>query len=159
MSQQNTPIIYRPPTPDDLTFIMSSWLKSYRNSDFANFLSNDVYYKSHAIVIQEILDRSNVAMIVDPQDPNHLYGYIVFENFKGSFVLHYIYIKYAYRNLGLCKDALQAAYPNFRKKEFFITHLDKTVLRSVNNDVKRSSWFIKKRDDYKMIHNIYLLIR
>lgn len=160
---ETPPCHMRPPMQGDIQFILSSWLKSYRNSDFANYIPNKLYYEFHEALVKQVIARSMVSILCDVEDPEHVYGYVVYEMLGDVFILHYIYIKYNYRNLGLGQKALKAVYPQFGQVESFITHTDKVIWRIVIDgtvpEVKRTSWFIKKRDDYKLIYNPYALVR
>ena len=150
--------VTRGPTPTDLDFIVSSWLKSYRNSDFANYIPNTLYYQYHKAIVMDLLKRSLVSMVVDPEDQDHVYGYIVYEAGE-MFILHYMYIKSAFRNFGLAKSILQKANPQFGVEEMYLTHLDKVdIFQNSRGVIKRNSWFIKKRSEYKMIYNPYAMI-
>jgi hypothetical protein len=46
MSEQ-PPILLRPVAVEDLNFIYSSWLKSYRDSVTVRGVPNDLFYKAH----------------------------------------------------------------------------------------------------------------
>ena len=155
-------VAYRPPNPDDLAFITSSWLKSNRNSDFANFIDNKSYYKLHADLIKDILTRSLVTIICDIEAPDHIYGYAVYELLNNNLVLHYIYIKFNYRNFGLAKDCLTTIFPDFGTKDIHLTHIDQVKTRIIEDGkdhlAKKTSCFIKKRDKYKLLYNPYLLV-
>ena len=156
---ETPPFHMRPPMQGDIQFILSSWLKSFRNSEFANYIPNKLYYEFHGSLVKNIIARSLVSILCDVEDPEHVYGYVVYELLGDVFILHYIYIKYNFRNLGLCRTALKAVYPQFGNVESFITHPDKVLSRIVNNEIKKTSFFIKKRDDYKLIYNPFALIR
>ena len=159
----NLPILYRPPTEGDLSFIVSSWLKSQRNSDFSNFISNQIYYRYNEHLIKKVIERSMISIICDPEDPNHVYGYAVYEFLGDIFVLNFIYIKYTYRNMKLAYNLLKAISPKFGEEEAFITFIDRTDVRVVTDkgkpDIRKSSFFIKNREKYKLNFNPFLLIR
>ena len=165
--QKSPPHNLRGPTADDLQFIMNSWLKSYRNSDLTNYVPNKLYYDYHGALIKNILNRSLVSIICDVEDPSHVYGYVCYELLNEIFILHYVYIKFNFRNMGLCESTLKAVYPQFGEVETFITHPDKIFSRVVyqdrikqlNPEIKKTSFFIKKRDDYKLVYNPYALVR
>lgn len=142
-------VMYRPPTPEDLNFITNSWLKSNRSSTFAYYIDREDYYRIHENLVKIILERSLATIICDPEDHSHVYGYAVYELNNDVLVLHYLYIKYAYRNFGLAKSCLKAVYPKFGEKDIFLTHIDKVF--------KNNSCFIKNRDKYKLHYNPYLM--
>jgi GNAT superfamily N-acetyltransferase len=86
---------------EDAPFIFSSWLKSYRQSEAVKGLSDDIYFDGQRSVINRILLRSACLVAVDPDDASHLYGFICFEEHYPNPVLHYVYVKQAYRKLGV----------------------------------------------------------
>jgi hypothetical protein len=144
----------RPPLNDDVQFIVCSWLKSNRNSDLTNYVNNEDYYKNHPKIIEDLINRSLITMAVDPEDDNHIYGYVVHENTGSKFIIHYIYVKYTYRNFGIAKKMLTAINPNFGSSETYLSSIDRV---SISTKGKRSSCFIKKRDKYKLMYSPYLL--
>jgi len=102
------PTKIRPPSKEDTSFIFNSWLKSYRSSNFAKDQCNSVYYDNYKNIVNAMLERSMVAIICNPEDDNHLYGYIIFEHLPASTLLvHYIYIKHTYRKNGLAKKLIE----------------------------------------------------
>lgn len=160
-----TLVSYRPPDPSDLQFVTDSWIKSTRNSDFCTFIPNTIYYRYMDNLIKSIISRSLVTIICDPEDPTHVFGYVVYEYIGEIFVLHFGYVKQSYRNLKIMYNALKAVNPSFGDDESFITHIDRThakaLLDRVTKEpiVKRSSWFIRNREKYKLNYNPFLLVR
>lgn len=152
-------VIYRPANERDIPFVLSSWLKSYRQSEFAQPMPNEIYYDNHTQIIKNILSKAYTIMICDPDDDNHIYGFICAENTNKQ-ILHYMYVKYTYRNFKICENALMTFFPDFKKENLYLTHIDKTYLRKKEDttDYYRSSFFLKKKDDYKLIYNPYLLV-
>lgn len=92
-------------TDADRSFIISSWLKSYRNADSVTHLSNDVYYTGHAKLINDLLATSNVTIACDPSYPTSMFGYIVHD----ANVAHYLYVKYSLRRHGVATMLYEAA--------------------------------------------------
>lgn len=94
----------RVPTEEDTSFIFNSWLKSYRSSNFAKDQCNTVFFENYKKIVSDIIERSLITIVCNPEDDNHLYGYIVFENLPGSNLLvHYLYVKHTYRKQGIAK--------------------------------------------------------
>jgi len=112
------PIAFRPMEEGDTSFIYSSWLRSYRNSDYALPMSNPIYYASHKEIIENILRTATVTMIVNPDDSDQIYGFGV----RDSGITHYIYIKYTFRKLGLVRMLVEEA-GLFPDRVNFVTHL------------------------------------
>ena len=89
---------------EDSSFIFNSWLKSYRNSDFAKAQCNAVYFENHKQIIHSILERSLMVVVCNPEDDSHMFGYIIYEKLAGNNLLvHYLYIKHTYRRMKLAK--------------------------------------------------------
>jgi len=129
----------------DTNFVYSTWLKSYRESLFAQSMSNTVYFKEHAAIITKIMESpdTNVTMIVDKDDDDHLYGYVVASVYPTTSVIHFCYVKYNYRRLGLMDNTLQTL------------HLINTGTPTVVTHIHRNHGFISKRCNLE--YNPYLL--
>ena len=105
----------------DLNFIFNSWLKSYRKSDFAKKVPSDVYYYHHKGVIDRLLSHSSILVACNPDNPAQVFGYIVASH-EPILAVHYVYVKYNYRKLGLGKALAEALIPDFCEKEVLCTH-------------------------------------
>jgi ribosomal protein S18 acetylase RimI-like enzyme len=93
---------------EDIPFIFNSWLKSYRFSHFGEKITNTIYFQDHHKVIERIIKNSKAFIACDPEDSSQLYGYIVAGLEEGILVLHFIYVKHTFRNLGIGKTLLDA---------------------------------------------------
>ena len=93
----------RTATEEDVPFIMNSWLKSFRGSMFARNVINTVYFTEHHKLIERLLKSSSVIIACNDEDSSQVYGWICAEEVDGIFCLHYVYIKHAFRNLGIGK--------------------------------------------------------
>jgi hypothetical protein len=100
--------VIRPPDISDTGLIFNSWLKSYRNSDFAKHQCNAVYFGSYKLIVEKIISRSMIYVACDPKDYTHVYGYIVFEELpKNNLLLHYVYVKHTYRKMQVASKLLE----------------------------------------------------
>lgn len=129
----------RPPDLSDTGLIFNSWLKSYRNSDFAKHQCNAVYFGSYKLIVQQLISRSLVYVACDPKDYTHVYGYIVYEELpKNNLLLHYVYVKHTYRKMGVAQKLL--------------SHIKQT-----SNPVLVTHWgqSCKKTDQTKFIYDPY----
>lgn len=99
----------RSPTPDDFSFILNSWLRSYSRSDHVRQIASEVYYYSHSILIKEILKVSRTIVAVSTEDPTQIFGYLTYipDYLDHDFVVHYLYVKQPYRRFGIAKKLLQ----------------------------------------------------
>jgi ribosomal protein S18 acetylase RimI-like enzyme len=104
----NSPIRLRPSVEEDLPFIYNSWLKSYRFSHFGEKITNTIYFTDHHKVLENLIKHSKVIVACNPEDPSQVYGYIVGGAREGVFLLHFLYVKHTFRNMGIGKTLLDA---------------------------------------------------
>ncbi len=99
--------IVRPLAEADHAFIFSSWLKSYRGS--ATDVSSAVYFAQHHRLVDRLLKRSVVLIAANADDLTQILGYLVCEEVAGVAVVHYVYVKAPFRNLGIASHLMRAA--------------------------------------------------
>jgi len=103
----------------DKNFILSSFLKSYKNAPEIKYISDAVYYSSFKQQFIDLLEYEailgNVLIITNAADPTQIYGYIIFNqteqndpnNILPLITIHYIYIKYPFRKFRIATEVLQ----------------------------------------------------
>lgn len=96
---------------DDLHFIFSSWLKSYRSSNFAKNITNTIYFDQQHKLIEHLLSSSQVVIACRKEDPKEIFGYIVASKIGNVFAVHYVYVKHLFRHLGIGKLLLNSLNP------------------------------------------------
>lgn len=97
---------------DDIPFIYATWLESYRyDSYFGKSHRNGVFFSDYRKVIDKLLNDSKVIVACVQDEPGAILGYMVFE----PSVLHYVFVKGAFRRLGvatgLCRHAFVSDAP------------------------------------------------
>lgn len=117
--------IMREANENDLSFIFSSWLKSYRNTQ--KHVDSGVYFSGQHKLIELILQKSHAVIICPEDDQETILGYMVY---SGN-TLHWIYVKSVFRNLGMAKTLLTLIpfvqqYSHFTAAVYFLFP-DKTV--------------------------------
>jgi hypothetical protein len=100
----------------DLNFVLSTWLKSYRNSDFAISIPNDIYFQFHQGLISQILlhPQNSLTILCSPEDPDQILGYIAYNTEQP--IIYYAYIKYPFRRLGLGRYLFEGIKKHFNKQ-------------------------------------------
>lgn len=84
--------------PSDIAFIYATWLRSYRSdNDFAASMRSSIYFAFYRTVIDQLLMDSKVSVAYLSDDPDIIFGYCV----SNGEVLHYVYVKEAFRKLGI----------------------------------------------------------
>jgi len=139
-------IAFRQPTEADLSFVYSSWLKSYRTSDASRRMVNDVYYGGHKRVIARLLSTSLAIVAVNPEDPDQIYGYIVYAEAAGVPVVHYVYVKQPYRRHGIASQLfalVRKSYPQTGDLPALATHA--------------TDYYDKLRDKWNLLYNPYVV--
>jgi hypothetical protein len=128
------PFGIRPAVETDVAFIFNSWLKSYRNTEGS--VSNAVYFQFHHKLIETLLERSDVKVMHQIDDPNEIIGYLCYELVENIPVIHYVYIKNSFRKLNLLEKLLTSG--NITKQTSgFYTHITPIVKKLVNNNYKQ----------------------
>ena len=108
MSKVKPPIRLRKANQEDVGFIFNAWLKSYKYSLFAKNVTNTVYFAEHHKVIERLLKNFETIIACNDEDPSQIYGFINAGRIDGIFCVNYIYVKQAFRNLGIGKALLNA---------------------------------------------------
>lgn len=103
---------------EDLPFIYDSWLKNYAKSPICTMIESQDFYPAHRQVITDILSRDNVfGFVAHPKDePGVILGYIIGE----PQVLHFCFVKQAFRNMGIGRALFREA--RFDSGAFSFTH-------------------------------------
>lgn len=124
-------IRFRRGVPEDVSFIFSSWLKSFRLNGMAENLNPKVYYSQHHCLVEGLMIKANVTVACNPEDPSQIYAYVCHEVIEGLPVVHYIYVKDSFRRLGLAAMLLEEVGISL-DKPFFFTHYNKIANRIAN---------------------------
>lgn len=133
----------RPMEASDRSFVLATWLNNYKHeSYFAARISDKVFFRHHHDVVERLLARSRVLIACDPGDANEIVGYIVWE----PGVLHWCYVKKAFRQYGLGRALLTATDLPDDLSGVSITHATKM-------------WFSTRKDgaglEAKFPHAVY----
>lgn len=114
---KSSDICVRPLNPEkDLNFVLSSWLQSYRKSEFAHSIPDQIYYPRHQMIIAQILKHpsNSITILADPETPDQILGYIVY-NTKEPIVF-FTYIKHAFRGYGLGQYLFEGVKQHHREQ-------------------------------------------
>ena len=96
--------------PQDLYFIFSSWLHSYRKGcRFVRDLDWDVYRVGQANLIQSLLLTSDVLVACNPDSSDQIFGYIVFTETPVITAIHWVYVKATFRRFGVARSLYKEA--------------------------------------------------
>jgi GNAT superfamily N-acetyltransferase len=104
-------------------FIYNSWLKSFGKSTEARRMAAKVYFEGYSKIVDSILKNSFVAIALNPDDADQILGYVVFnydEDINLS-VVHYVYVKEAFRKLGIAKKLMEQIQPKLGEEAMICT--------------------------------------
>jgi GNAT superfamily N-acetyltransferase len=95
------------PTADELSLVFDSWANSFKKSPWSGCVPNHLWAELSRAAIADIIDRGArvlVAVQELPEGGRRVLGYSVSEPAKN--VLHWLYVKGAYRGLGVGRALL-----------------------------------------------------
>lgn len=141
-------IIIREATDKDINFITSSWLKSYKESDFSKQIHPHVFFKKHEEHIKKKFKDSKIFILCDKLEPSSILAYICYEDFSEFNVLHFMYVKRPFRKFGLA-NILYETY--LKDKDLIYTHKTYIVQELYSKHKNDRTHFI-----HKAIYNPYL---
>lgn len=96
----------------DISFIFSSLLRSYEEVAVEKLrISVSVYYRGHHDLLMRVLERGQCLMACDPEDPDQIYGYVLYasDDHGQPPCLHYLYVKGSFRRAGIGSALLRAS--------------------------------------------------
>lgn len=105
------------PREDLRSMIFSDWMKSLRyGNDWFELIDTACYYNAYEKLIHHFLDKNEctVRLAVLSDEPDTCLGWSLFEADR----LHYIYVKEAFRRMGIGRSVLPAGFIE-------VTHLTK----------------------------------
>jgi ribosomal protein S18 acetylase RimI-like enzyme len=126
------PILLRPANSEDVGFIFNAWLKSFRNSEFASDIANEIYFAEHHKVIEALLKNYEVVIACNKDDNSQIYGFICAGLTDGIFTVNFTYVKHTFRRMGIGKALLDSFDHN---DEFVSIYTHKT--KSAHSLAKR----------------------
>lgn len=104
-----TDIIYRHMVDRDIPYIKATLLRSFRKGPTTPHVPNGYYFGFYSPLFDSLIKSANVLLAVNKDDPDHIYSWLIWENVGPALVVHYIFTKIAFRNLGIGKALISAA--------------------------------------------------
>jgi hypothetical protein len=114
----------RPLEQSERAFVLSAWLRSYRNAPAVRLVDNPTYFSGQSRSILSLLDRASCTVAADPQDDAVLWGFIVTE----GQALRYVYVKHLLRRNGIARALWQAA--GRPRTVDVLTHAGEAILKA-----------------------------
>ena len=102
-------VAYRAAVPEDVNFILNSWLKSHRKAKIPATMNDRAYFRLWHTLARRIIERAltgrvTVLVACSRECPDQILGWSAYERAKNT--LHYVYVKHPYRRWGLARTML-----------------------------------------------------
>lgn len=107
MSVQKALITTRGYLPEDRSFVLACWLRGlYYGNSFFSEIPKDIFMKHYHSVLERFIDNPTVTITVAclQDDPQVILGYSVTRMSQGKKVLDWVFIKKAWRQIGIAKS-------------------------------------------------------
>lgn len=90
----------------DEAFLLSTWMKSFRDSGVVRAVPTPVYNIGQRTRIMKLMRQPDTKILVacDDDTPEFVYGYMVYGS---NNTVHYLYTKGQYRKYGIAKELLR----------------------------------------------------
>jgi ribosomal protein S18 acetylase RimI-like enzyme len=111
------------PRADELPLVYDAWARSFRKSPWAGCVRNCDWDQVSRATIEEILNRgARVTVAVQELEDGgrRVAGYSVSEPHAG--VLHWLFVKKAFRGMGIGRDLLRETLLDFPQRTPVYTH-------------------------------------
>lgn len=121
------PISYvvEPYSPELSGFVYETWTRDYSRQPSNRRMPSQAYYPYQRGVIDQLLERgAQVLVAYDAEQADQAYGWLCCELDGPALVLHYVYVKLPFRELGIGHALLTAALERFGEdvSELVYTH-------------------------------------
>jgi GNAT superfamily N-acetyltransferase len=101
------PVVLRPYRPSDEACVFKSWLETFRKGSRCHRHPEGWYYPRQRRLISGLLDGgATVVCAAFSGDPDEILGWACYDLRETLPIVHYVYVKHAFRGLGIAKQLL-----------------------------------------------------
>lgn len=125
----------RPYKPSDLNFIQNSWGSSYyKGAEFLDYSTPKEFNDLHRPKREQILDDPTTAVLVccGKEDEDLILGYIILQKSPEGLLIHYIYVKQAFKGEGISEELLKQI-----KGPVLVTHMTDKAMKIISKKQSR----------------------
>ena len=136
-NEEQIGILLRKPEPDDraIRFVLDSWCKTVAAEPPWDFSStrhtppppHPLLIYEHDTLLKKIIRNSSITLACDPDDPDTVWGYVCCD----GELLHFIYVKSAFRGFGIGGCLLRSA--GIPKGKMSISHRTESLFTAFPN--------------------------
>lgn len=132
----------------DESFVYDSWIRSYSSATPNRHVKWPEYHRYQKQVVTRLLARSELIVLCDPDDPDHVLGYAVIEPTLERLTLHWIFIKYSFRKFKLSTWLIEHILKTFGDgRELCMSHI------SASRNKSQVYYFENLRDKYGFVYD------
>lgn len=117
-------------TPEDLNFILNSWLKTYKYSGpHVRRMRDNEYYESYEPIVKQLIKRSDVFIASLREETEIIVGYLVIERTRQHDIIHFTLVKDLWQKMRVASYLIEAAEP---KSKTYFTHWTSPMQSLIN---------------------------
>lgn len=116
-----TQVRLRPFVTDDARCVVSDWVRSYASNRVGPPLLGPVYKAGQTALVERLLKRCDVLVATHADTPDLILGWCVAERHSDALLVHFAYVKSAFRRLGVA-SLLLAGFGWGRGQPLHYTH-------------------------------------
>jgi GNAT superfamily N-acetyltransferase len=139
----------RPPTSDDLGFVIKAWVRSYANSPWAGAMSRERQVAAIRGTIFDLLKRgAEVSLVCLEARPDFILGFICYEQTPDGPTVHSVYVKHGYRQNSIGSALVESIANNAKVRTSHRTPLGDLLFKGsqYNPRLSRYAGDAAKRD-------------
>ncbi len=146
-------IVLRDFQQDDVNCIVDNWHESYFSDLYGrNFGYKAFFRRFHNPIVDAFFRRPTARVMVcaNNADPWLILGWIAYESWPEGLILHYIYVKDAFREQGIAAKLLSQT---MKSRPMIFTHLTKKMILIMQKHLSMAKDFIfvpSIRDTYAL---------
>jgi hypothetical protein len=128
----------------DYHFVLSGWLESFKKHGYVVGMPKQRYFEAYRPLVINIVKNSKVVFAVAKDDPDLLYGFIVYRLIGSVPVISFCYVKHFFRKLGIGGSLIEHALNegSMDPRSGFCTHTFK--------------WLDERLKKYNLIYDPFL---
>ena len=100
---------FRPLLPEELNLVLDSWTEASKRSVYAGTVPNHLYSGVVKELIAGLLARGAKITVAAEPETNRVMGWVCHETKGNDGVVHFVYVKSTWRNLGLGTELFRQA--------------------------------------------------
>jgi GNAT superfamily N-acetyltransferase len=126
----------------DRNFVRSAWLKSYRA--LCEWAPREEYFALHHDVVEGLVERATARTVVacDKDDEDNLLGFACGEPHQTRPLLHWCYVKSAFRHHGIARAMVDSVLDGSGSPERIVRTMTHQPPGSVSAKLRAAGWAI-----------------